>query len=457
MSAVAQNDVAPDLRDRPPVAAPTSKIETGAIPIVLSESQEVDNFAAGLMQGLMAGSRVRGIALVVVKDDHVMLQRTAGAIAPDMRFKGGGLSDVFAAVAVMQQVERGRLTVTADISRALGESNPHGVTLEQVLTFQGGDSSLPVRAVEKASGTGWPDYFAKAIAQPLGMTATAVRGAELETNLTDMSHFAIALVNDGVFQNGRILMPASVESMQSTHYTSYPLLPGAAYGFTEMRRHAWRALQHDGAAGDFASRLVIVPEAKLGYFIVVQGAEGPEFWRALDNGLFDRLLPAQGHDVRATPAGAPAPTQADAEAMAGPYESIRTLATDAAPLKLGGRFTARAGGSAELILTGSPSATLTPRPGGYWGSADGNLIAVPVMGNLMLSTGAYGRLALYKRPGLYLALALLALIAAGSLFIFERRGKQPRRLPMSPVLGLAGAGVIFALLSAVLWLLSPGA
>jgi hypothetical protein len=289
------------------------------------------------------------------------------------------------------------------------------------------------------------------------MTATAVRGAELETNLTDMSHFAIAQVNDGVFQNGRILMPASVESMQSTHYMPYSLLPGAAYGFTEMRRHAWRALQHDGAAGDFASRLVIVPEARLGYFIVVQGAAGPEFWRALDNGLFDRLLPAQGHDVRATPAGAPAPTQADAEAMAGPYESIRTLATDAAPLKLGGRFTARAGGSGELILTGSPSATLTPRPGGYWGSADGNLIAVPVMGNLMLSTGTYGRLALYKRPGLYLALALLALIAAGGLFIFERHGKQPRRLPVSPVLGLAGAGTIFALLSAVLWLLSPGA
>jgi CubicO group peptidase (beta-lactamase class C family) len=455
--AFAQNEIATDLLDRPPVAAPTAKIETGAIPVVLSESQEVDNYAAGLMQGLMVGNRVTGVALVVVRDDHVMLQRAFGPIAPDTRFATGTLSQMFGAVAVMQQVERGRLMLEADISKALGETSARGMTLAQVLTFQAGDPALLERAAEKASGMVWPDYFAKEIAQPLGMTATRFRDAELETDLADMSHFATALVNGGAFQNGRILTPATVEQMESTHYTLHPVLPGAAYGFTEMRRNGWRALQHDGVTDDFVSRLVVVPDAKLSYFIVARGRAGPEFWRTLDNGLFDKLLPARNGDASASSPGGPVPTQADAQAVAGRYESIRTKLANVAPLKLGGRLTVRAGEAAALILTGSESATLIPRPGGYWASADNNLVAVPVTGELVLSTGPYGRLSLYKRPQLYLLLALLALLTGAGLLVFQRRVRPLRLVPRDPVLGFAGAGAVFLIVSAFVWLLTPGA
>jgi hypothetical protein len=69
------------------------------------------------------------------------------------------------------------------------------------------------------------------------------------------------------------------------------VLPGAAYGFTELRRNGWRGLQHDGAERDFETRLVLVPEAKSAYFIVVEGKPGAEFWHSLDEGFFDRLFP----------------------------------------------------------------------------------------------------------------------------------------------------------------------
>jgi hypothetical protein len=245
--------------------------------------------------------------------------------------------------------------------------------------------------------------------------------------------------------------------MQSTHYALHPLLPGAAYGFTEMRRHAWRALQHDGIAGDFASRLVIVPEAKLAYFIVVDGTAGPQFWRALDNGLFDKLLPTPGRDVSATSASAPAPVQADADALAGQYEAIRNRATEAAPLKIADRIAVRAGQAGALILTSAESVTLLPRPGGYWESADGDVTAVSVMRKLVLDTGAYGRLALYKRPMLYLLLALFAFLAGAGIFVFDRRRTQKKHLPRAAAPVLAGVGVIFVLLSAAFWFLSTGA
>ena len=451
----AQPEVAPELRDRPPVAAPTSKIEVGAIPVVLSDSQEADNFATGLLQGLMAGARVKGIALIAVKDDHVMFQRNIGVAGPETRIGLGDLANVFDAVAAMQLIERKKLTADEDIGKALGETNARGVTLAQMLTRQGGDPTLLVRAVEKASGAPMADYVAKEIAQPLSMSATAFRGGNFQTTLADMSHLAIALVNGGAFGSGRILEPASLDLMESTHFTLHPALPGWAYGFAEMRRNGWRALQHEGLAGDFASRLVVVPDARIAYFIVVDGRAGAEFWRALDDGLFDKLLAMRG--ITGTTASAsPAPGAAQARRVAGLYQPVRDAAASAAALKLGNfRLAVRAANDGSLVLTGAQDATLTPRAGGYWGSGDGNLNAVARDGRLVLSTGAYGPLALYARPALYAWLALLAALAAGGVVHYERRRKPQTIFPSDPVLGLASASVVFLLLSALVWLLAP--
>jgi CubicO group peptidase (beta-lactamase class C family) len=452
----AQSDVSPDLLNRPPVAAPTAKIETGAIPVVLSESQEADNFASGLMQGLMFDSRVKGIALVIVKGDHVMLQRNVGAVTPGTRFAADGLSEIFNAVAVMQQVERGRLMLDADVSKAIGEKDPRGMTLADVLASQSGDNSLLVRALEKSSGAGLFDYMAKEIAQPLGMTATAYRDERLETNLDDLSRLAIVLVNGGSFQSAHILMPATVDLMESTRFLTHPALPGWAYGFAEMRRNGWRALQHDGVMGDFGSRLVIAPEAKLAYLIVAEGRTDKEFWRTLDNGLFDKLLATRNTQIGGL-AGTPALTEADARRVAGVYEPIRNQAAGMAGLKRGGRVNVRADGGAVLILTGAENATLTPRPGGYWTNADGNLNAVTSDGELLLSSGIYTPLAFYKRFDLYAWFALLVALLAGGLAYYEAHQASAVRFPSDTVVGLASACGVFVLLSLVAWLFGLGA
>lgn len=454
--AAAQSDVSPDLLNRPPVAAPTAKIETGAIPLVLSESQEADIFASGLMQGLMLDSNVKGIALVVVKDDHLLLQRNVGTVAPDTRFAANGLSELFSVVAAMQQVERGRLMLDADIGASMGEKDARGITLADVLAAQAGDNSLLVRAVEKSTGERFPDYVAKEILQPLGMTATAYRDGGLATNLDDLSHLAIALVNGGGFRSANILMPATVDLMESTRFMTHPALPGWAYGFAEMRRNGWRALQHDGATGDFGTRLVIVPEAKLAYLIVAQGRTDKEFWRALDNGLFDRLLAARNTQIAGL-AGAPALTQADAQRIVGVYEPLRNEAAAIAGLKRGGRVNVHADGGAVLILTGAENATLTPRLGGYWTSMDGNLNAVASNGELLLSTGIYSPLAFYKRFDLYAWFALLVAFLAGGLAYYEARQASAARFPSDTVVGLASACGVFLVLSLVAWLFGLGA
>lgn len=448
----AQTDAAPELLDRPPVAAPTSKIQVGAIPVVLSASQEVDNYVAGLLQGLLAQGPARGAAVVVVENDHLMLQRNFGTITPNTRFPTGALSGTFDAIAAMQLIERGRLMADEDLGKALGEANPRGMTLAQILTRQAGELPLLARAVTKVTGS--PE-IAKEIAQPLAMAATGPHEGRLETTLADMGHLAIALVNGGAFQNGRILEPATVELMESTHYTLHPALPGWAYGFAEMRRNGWRALQQEGVARGFASRLVIVPDAKLSYFIVVQGRTGASFWRALDDGLFDKLLAPRAAETIA--GGTAAPAGSDAVAVAGVYQPARDTVSFLAGLKLGGRLSVQAASDGALILSGAENARLAPRPGGYWASADGNLNGVARDGRLLLSTGPYRPLALYERPELYAWLALFAALASAGAMYYERRNNPANTFPSDPVLGIASASAVFMLASIFVWLFAPAA
>ncbi len=454
-AARAQGDIAPELLDRPPVAAPTSKIDVGSIPVVLSASQEMDNFAAGLMQGLMFGSGIKGIGLVVVKEDRVLLQRYVGSMAPDRRFPANASAPLFDAITAMQLIERGTLTASEDVGKALGESAPRSFTVGDLLAFKAGDPELLSRVVDKASGAEWPDYVTKQIAQPLGMTATAVRNGRMETSPADLGRLAAALENDGAGESGRIFQPMTLDSMEATHASLHPALPGRAYGFSEMRRNGWRALQRDGASGAIGVRLVIVPEAKAGYFVVVEGPTTPAFWRVLDNGLFDKLLPSRNTPEPSI--SGPAPSPEDALRVEGTYEPVRDAPASLAGLAMGDRLSVRANASGGLLLTGAERATLAPKPGGYWGSADGNLNAVARGGQLVLSTGAYGALALYKRPASYGWLALVAALASLGFVMYGRRLKPAAPLLTDSVLELAGAAVLLALVAAVVWLFSPSA
>ena len=455
---VAQSDAAADSLNRPPVAAPTSKIEVDAIPVVLSASQEIDNFASGLLQGLLADGRANGVAVAMVKDDHLMLQRNLGSVGPDTSFAADELSGLLDTIAAMQFIERGRLATNADIGTALGEAAPRGITVEQVLTRQAGNPALLARVVEKLSGMRIDDYIVKEIAGPLGMSSTIPHDDRLETTITDLSHLAIALVNGGAFHDGRILQPATVDLMERTHFTPHPALPGRAYGFAELRRNGWRALQEDGRTGEFAARLVVVPDAKLGYVLVARGRTDAPFWRALDDGLLDKSLAPRAAADSGPSTTAPAPDPAAARAVAGLYEPARGGAFSLAVLKLGDRrLNVRAGSDGALILSGAENAVLAPRPGGYWGTADGNLNAVPEDGGLLLSTGAYRPLPLYKRPELYGWLALLAALGAPATYYYERRRKLERIFPSDSVLAAASASIVLLLLCVFVWLFAPAA
>src|SRR3981081_1479315 len=114
-TAFAQTDVPTALKDRPPVPAPTSKIKVNPINVVRSLSEQVDDFGAGLIQGLMTGERVHGVAFVAVQENRVIVSKNVGrCIAAGPRVGEGFTWDLRVSPAATQLIERGKLSPEKD-------------------------------------------------------------------------------------------------------------------------------------------------------------------------------------------------------------------------------------------------------------------------------------------------------------------------------------------------------
>jgi hypothetical protein len=266
------------------------------------------------------------------------------------------------------------------------------------------------------------------------------------------------LVNDGSFEGRQIFAPETIALMRQTQFSIHPALPGWTYGFAEMKRNGWRALQRDGvwlATPAMEARMVVVPDARVAYAIIVEGHPGTSFWRIFDDLLFDRILP-QDEPMAINAPPTPAPDASQASALAGSYEASDEPLSAAAPLKSGAQHLfVRAGEDGSLHLSGSETAVLMPQPGGYWAADGGNLNAVANDDRLVLSTGLYRPLPWWKRPAPYAALTLVFAVGAAGAFVGERRKQKPAKAPSKLVAALAS--VVAALLMATLfvWHLTP--
>jgi hypothetical protein len=260
------------------------------------------------------------------------------------------------------------------------------------------------------------------------------------STLEGASNFLFALANGGLVGDIQNLQPAA-----------HPALPGHTNLFDGIRRNGWTALVHDHDTGAVQSRLVVVPEAKLAYLISFAGRPGTSIWQSSDDALFDKMLPSREPVDPAAQNGA-APSAAEAEDAAGTYEAVPSRFSF---LKTAGerlRVTPR--GDGALLLAGSDSGVLLPRPGGYWGADDGNLNAVLRDGELLLSTGAFRPLPMWKWPLLYAVLAMAAAVSTAVAVVHGRR--SARVIPKNLILGGGGITAALVLASLLVWLLSPG-
>lgn len=195
--------------------------------------------------------------------------------------------------------------------------NDHGYTLAGLL-------------VEEVSGMPFDEYVHANILKPLQMNSTTFvqpLPAELEVRMAtgyrhngreyrpykldfvqvspaaglvgpaqDMANFMLAHLNSGRFGDEAILQPETVAEMHQTQFAHHPTLRGRGYGFSEWRENDQRMVFHDGGNPGFLSRLVLLPEKGIGFYVVFnsdQYSPATRFHRRLTSEFLDTFFPEQ--------------------------------------------------------------------------------------------------------------------------------------------------------------------
>lgn len=204
-----------------------------------------------LVRGQMAQRRIPGMAVAVVKDGRVAWVRTFGLadlendvpVTRQTVFRFASVSKPITAVAAMQLVEAGRLSLDATLPSLGMEVPAHlaGITVRQLLTHQSGLCHYQPRATREPLHhfTSLMDAYTERAADPLAFEpgtrfsystyGYVVLGCALE-NVTGDSF--LDQLRTGVF------LPAGMTNARADHL--YEIIPHRARGYFLSRNGQWR-------------------------------------------------------------------------------------------------------------------------------------------------------------------------------------------------------------------------
>jgi CubicO group peptidase (beta-lactamase class C family) len=208
--------------------------------------------------------------------------------------------------------------------------------------------------VEVVSGLPFPTYIERNIFEPLGMRNSTFReplpanllsdmsagytyedgafkahgfefsnggspAGALSASATDMAKFMIAHLQNGRYEDRRILKEETSELMHTRLFSHDPRLPGNAYGFWESDFREMRIIEHGGDTILFHSQLVLVPGKNLGWFVSFNSPNG-NAREQLFAALLDRYYRPEAPSAEIKP---PSRMKDSATRVIGTYSSAR--------------------------------------------------------------------------------------------------------------------------------------
>lgn len=197
----------------------------------------------------------------------------------------------------------------------------------QVGSYSNYGTALAGYIVERTSGQAFTDYIKQHIFDSLGMEhATFVQplpdhlagdmsggynyynggyiegsfeyvnglpAGSLSASGLDMARFMIAHLQNGQFEDNRILSEATARRMHSPLYTPDPRLPGMAYGFFQENVNEQYVISHGGDTILFHSTMQLLPQENLGIFISTNGAGGVNLVEPVIDAFYDHYYPQE--------------------------------------------------------------------------------------------------------------------------------------------------------------------
>jgi hypothetical protein len=189
-------------------------------------------------------------------------------------------------------------------------------------------ASLAGFIVQEISGMPYEQYVEENIFGPLGMTRSTFRqppppaladdlavgyrydqgayqphlewmqgspAGALSSTADDMAKFMIAHLQDGRYEEARILQESTAQEMHRLQFSKHPEADGWTYGFRETVVNGEQIIGHTGAIGTFRSALVLLPERDTGLFVSFNGA-GADL-RELTRTFVDHYYPAPATSI----------------------------------------------------------------------------------------------------------------------------------------------------------------
>ncbi len=305
--------------------------------------------------------------------------------------------------------------------------------------------SLAGLIVEEVSGISFPGYVAQNIFNPLGMDRSTFRqrpapelmkdlavgylfkdganvpytldyvetvpAAGLFTTGRDISRFMMAHLQTGRLGEIRILGENATREMHSRHFIHHEKLRGRAYGFSELFINGQRIIFHDGGMPGYTSRLCLLPESGIGFFVSCTSDDlGTK--AILTTKLMDRLFPPDGKPAPAKPA----PQTVKVSEFLGYYDQVAGFATNG--LRLGSMLqnyaVVKAGASDRISVFGGEYAAVEPL---VFQDRGGNYVAFgrdedQEIRYLYAGSGVYERLGRLENPTALLYLAVIFVMAS---------------------------------------------
>ena len=159
--------------------------------------------------------------------------------------------------------------------------------------------------------------------KPFELIEPAPAGSSSITAM-DISHFMLAHLQDGKYENAQILRPETAKLMHSRQFVNLPEMNAMCLGFYEESRNGHRIIGHGGDTIYFHSDLHLMLDTGVGFFVSYNSRGKAEISPrdALWHQFLDRYFPYE------PPAGAAVANAEDAKAVSGSYIVSRRMDTN---------------------------------------------------------------------------------------------------------------------------------
>jgi CubicO group peptidase (beta-lactamase class C family) len=262
-----------------------------------------------------------------------LLSHTAGFD----EIRPGTQVDTRAEVLPLAEFLRGRLVPVRPPGRTIAYST-YGITLAGEL-------------IEEVTGTPFETYLQRHVWGPLGMDRSSITvpdalqadvalgyevkgdalvpqpwewyhttpASSVNATAADMAKFMIALLEDGRLGGARLFGAEAAREMQRRQVTMHPSMPGFALGLYEDYVGLQRVLEHGGNMAGFSALMVLIPEARVGFFIVNQ-RESSSLRDIVKSEILKKFFPSALE--RRTVPPLPSPASVRAEQFVGRYAPL---------------------------------------------------------------------------------------------------------------------------------------